>query len=302
MTSRLYKWIMIGGGILTFLLWIGAITLLFKTNPLPASPWFSLLITGTIVLPITTTLIASGIKCHEIYPLNVLSPDQISILKNQKELDSVHSENNATINGKKEENGVNNPDKEETTPLLGIENSKLQIENKELQNRIEELNKQILSIQGKNKDLEEQLGQSEKSNELLLNRIEPKWSKAMYELYSKQWNDFFDNIGIEIENTQRTEFLLLLWNIASQTMDFLIVANNDPNTLRINDNITNAIIEGKNVSEVEHKTFYEDPNTTEKKALAVFNFFKSQVTDEQEIQISAFGYDIQIDNNTTKKT
>lgn len=287
---------MIGGGILTFLLWIGAITLLFKTNPIPASPWLSLCITGIIVLPITATMIASGIKCHDMFSSNILGQEQMSILENPKESDSIPSERKTDNKAKNEAIGVNNSGKEETTPHIAEENSQLQVKNKELQKRIEELNKQILNVQGQNKNLDEKLNQSERVNELLLNRIEPKWSKAMYELYSKQWNDFFDNIGIEIGDMQKAEFLLLLWNIASQTMDFLVVANNDPNTLRINENITNAIIDGKSLSEVEHKSFFEDPNTVEKKALAVFNYFKSLVADDQEIRISAFGYNIQINN------
>ena len=66
--------------------------------------------------------------------------------------------------------------------------------------------------------------------------IEQQWSKAMYKVYSERWNEVFDNIKHPIEDISISEINVLCWDIASKTMDYLLVENDDPNVLERNMN------------------------------------------------------------------
>ena len=100
--------------------------------------------------------------------------------------------------------------------------------------------------------------------------IHEKWSKAMYDMFAKKWTDIFSNATYPADKATRAEISVELWKIASLTMDYLLVVNNDPNALKRNREITNAVVEGKDIiNDVELKEFFQDPTSVQQKVLII---------------------------------
>lgn len=127
------------------------------------------------------------------------------------------------------------------------------------------------------------------------NSVYERWSKAMYEKFAKKWTDIFANATYPADKATRAEINVELWKIASLTMDYLLVVNNDPNALKRNREMTNAIIEGKDLTkEVELKDFFEDPTSVQQKVLIINDLLSSQLAAKQFFDIPVFGYKVEL--------
>jgi hypothetical protein len=120
--------------------------------------------------------------------------------------------------------------------------------------------------------------------------IKQKWSKSMYMAYADRWNEVFENIKYPIEETAKSEIGVLCWDIASKTMDYLLVENDDPNVLERNRNGVDAVLSEKKLSEMELKEYFDDPSTVPAKVIGVHDALSSQLTKDQCFSTQVFGY------------
>ena len=125
--------------------------------------------------------------------------------------------------------------------------------------------------------------------------IHEKWAKAMYERFGEKWTDVFTKATYPADKSTRGEICVELWEIASLTMDYLFVVNNDPNVLKRNKEMTNAVIEGLNlVNDVELKEYYNDPTSVQQKVLIVNELLSSQLAAKQTYEVPIFGYKVEL--------
>lgn len=128
---------------------------------------------------------------------------------------------------------------------------------------------------------------------------ENEWANAMYARYADRWNTLFENIAYPVDKATKGEIISLCWEIASVTMDMLMVEGNDPNTLQRHRHSIDIIIKGKSWTEADLEMFYDDPTTIPTKVLAVYNILKTNAGAKQVIHTPAFGY--LIESKTIKK-
>lgn len=127
------------------------------------------------------------------------------------------------------------------------------------------------------------------------NSVYEVWSKAMYERFAKKWTELFANATYPADKATRAEINVELWKIASLTMDYLLVVNNDPNALKRNREMTNAVIEGRDLTkEVELKVFFQDPTSVQQKVLIINDMLSSQLAAKQSFDIPVFGYKVEL--------
>ena len=125
--------------------------------------------------------------------------------------------------------------------------------------------------------------------------IHEKWSKAMYDMFAEKWTEIFSNATYPADKATRAEISVELWKIASLTMDYLLVVNNDPNALKRNREITNAVVEGKDIiNDVELKEFFQDPTSVQQKVLIINDILSSQLAAKQSFDIPVFGYKVEL--------
>ena len=125
--------------------------------------------------------------------------------------------------------------------------------------------------------------------------IHEKWSKAMYDMFAKKWTDIFSNATYPADKATRAEISVELWKIASLTMDYLLVVNNDPNALKRNREITNAVVEGKDIiNDVELKEFFQDPTSVQQRVLIINDILSAQLAAKQSFDIPVFGYKVEL--------
>lgn len=125
--------------------------------------------------------------------------------------------------------------------------------------------------------------------------IHEKWSKAMYDMFAKKWTGIFSNATYPADKATRAEISVELWKIASLTMDYLLVVNNDPNALKRNREITNAVVEGKDIiNDVELKEFFQDPTSVQQKVLIINDILSAQLAAKQSFDIPVFGYKVEL--------
>lgn len=128
--------------------------------------------------------------------------------------------------------------------------------------------------------------------------VHEKWAKAMYERFGDSWVSLFSNATYPADKSTRAEIFVKLWEIASLTMDYLLVVNDDPNVLKRNKEMTNAIVEGLDLmKDVELKEFFQDPTSVQQKALIVYDLLSSQLASKQTFDVSAFGYKLELGKN-----
>ena len=116
----------------------------------------------------------------------------------------------------------------------------------------------------------------------------------MYKAYSERWNEVFDNIKHPIEESSISEINVLCWDIASKTMDYLLVENDDPNVLERNRNSVDAVVSEKKLSDLELKEYFDDPSTVPAKVIGVHDVLSSQLTKEQKFSTQVFGYLVEL--------
>ncbi len=121
--------------------------------------------------------------------------------------------------------------------------------------------------------------------------VQQQWSHAMYLRYNGRWNDVFQNIKYPMTAKDAADISLLLWEISSKTMDFLLTDNNDINKLKRNSDSVEAIIGNLPEESLEQKAYYRDPTTVPARAIGIADWLEAQgVTAET----TAFGYRINL--------
>lgn len=118
------------------------------------------------------------------------------------------------------------------------------------------------------------------------------WSQGMYQLYAQRWDDIFNNINHPVTPDECQKISLLLWEMASQTNDFLKVDNKDINKLQYQESNVKLIIGEQTSKDVALKDFYDDPETIEKRAIAIYHWLKAQGI---KTNTTAFGYQLNIE-------
>ena len=124
--------------------------------------------------------------------------------------------------------------------------------------------------------------------------VPQQWSKAMHRAYADRWNEVFEKIKHPIEETSKSEINVLCWEIASKTMDYLLVENDDPNVLERNRSCVDAVLSGKKLSDLELKEYFDDPSTVPAKVIGVHDVLSSQLTKEQHFSTQVFGYLVEL--------
>lgn len=117
--------------------------------------------------------------------------------------------------------------------------------------------------------------------------LEQKWSKAMYIRYNTMWDDLFDNIQIPLTPNKKSEISWLLWEIASQTVNFLKQSNADINSVGYNAEAVRMIIENLSEDDIKLEKFFDDPSTVQIKAIAIYKWLHEQGV---KAPTTAFGY------------
>ena len=123
-----------------------------------------------------------------------------------------------------------------------------------------------------------------------------EWNTAMYHRFNERWTNLFDKVDYPADKSVKAEISVLSWEIASLTMDYLMLTNNSPNLLERNKESVKSIIEGRDYQEMALKQFYEDPTTIPAKVLAVYNTLSPQVASRQTFETNIFGYYVEIPN------
>lgn len=120
--------------------------------------------------------------------------------------------------------------------------------------------------------------------------VSSEWSAGMYARFAEHWNDLFNNIQFPLQTGKKAEINVLCWEIASLTMDFLLVHNKDANVLERNKHSVDSVIKGIKVKDLDLKEFFEDPTTVPAKVLAVYNSLCPDLTPDQKFTTQIFGY------------
>jgi hypothetical protein len=119
--------------------------------------------------------------------------------------------------------------------------------------------------------------------------LEQKWSKAMYIRYNAMWDDLFDNIQIPLTLDKKAEISWLLWEIASQTVNFLKQSNADINSVGYNTEAVRMIVENLSEDDIKLEKFFDDPSTVQIKAIAIYKWLHEQGV---KAGTTAFGYQL----------
>jgi hypothetical protein len=129
----------------------------------------------------------------------------------------------------------------------------------------------------------------DKAPEVTEDCMEQKWSKAMYIRYNAMWDDLFDNIQIPLTPDKKAEISWLLWEIASQTVNFLKQSNADINSVGYNAEAVRMIIENLSEDDIKLEKFFDDPSTVQIKAIAIYKWLHEQGV---KTATTAFGYQL----------
>lgn len=117
-----------------------------------------------------------------------------------------------------------------------------------------------------------------------------EWIEGMKNTYGEQWDECFSKVPFPLDEKGQVEMSLLLWNIASCTMD-LVKSRESGVPDRYKDNV--ALITGEKESfELKEKEFYRDPTTVPKRVIAVRDWLRRNGVDETVV--SAFGYRVNV--------
>lgn len=123
--------------------------------------------------------------------------------------------------------------------------------------------------------------------------LEKKWSKAMYQRYNTKWDELFDNIQIPLTPEKNGEISWLLWEIASQTVNFIKESNSDLNKVGYNTEAVRMIIGNLPEDEIELKKFYNDRSTVQVRVIAIYEWLQKQGV---KVDTTAFGYQLKAEN------
>ena len=117
--------------------------------------------------------------------------------------------------------------------------------------------------------------------------LEEKWSHAMYQRYHESWDELFKHMKRPLSQEAKGQISVMLWDIASQTMNFLKESNADLNRVGYNADGVRMILENLSLDDIEQEEFHVDPSTVKVGAIVVYEWLKEQGA---ETDTTAFGY------------
>lgn len=125
--------------------------------------------------------------------------------------------------------------------------------------------------------------------------LEKKWSKAMYQRYNSEWDHLFKHIQRPLSQEDKGRIALLLWDISSQTINFIKESNSDINRVRYNLDGVKMINENLSLDDIKLEDFYVDQTTVKVKAIAIYEWLKDLGA---QSDTAAFGYRLKLKDNT----
>lgn len=132
-----------------------------------------------------------------------------------------------------------------------------------------------------------ELGADAKKGETVLSVL----SSSMHAKYCDEWMSLFSEIKYPIDNEDKAKIISLLWNVASISIDCLMVDNNDQNLLQRHRDST-AFLTGETSKWENLKAFHRDPSTVPCQVIAIYDILKEI---GYKGVIIAFGYKLVFD-------
>lgn len=132
---------------------------------------------------------------------------------------------------------------------------------------------------------------TDKSEDCKSNALRSNWTKALHDRFCEQWLTQFSKVSYPISSEDRVKVLTLIWNVASISIDCLMVNSNDVNQLqRHRDSVLYL------TGETDHwgnlKEFHYDPSTVPYQVIAIYDILKEL---GYKGTIVAFGYQLIFD-------
>lgn len=119
--------------------------------------------------------------------------------------------------------------------------------------------------------------------------LEHQWSIGMYQRFNDKWDELFNNLKRPLTPEAKGQISVLLWEISSQTINFLKESNSDLNKVRYHADGVRMITENLPVDDIKFEKFYKDPTTVPVNVIAIYEWLEEQgVT----IDTTAFGYQL----------
>lgn len=132
---------------------------------------------------------------------------------------------------------------------------------------------------------------SNKSEDLTPVCVQTNWQKSFHDRFCEQWLSLFSEISYPINAEDKAKMLALIWNVASISIDCLMVSSDDANQLqRHRDSI--LFLTGESERWENLKVFHRDPSTVPYQVIAVYDVLKES---GYKGRIVAFGYKLIID-------
>lgn len=132
---------------------------------------------------------------------------------------------------------------------------------------------------------------SKKSVELKPIKVQANWPESLHDRFCKQWISQFSEISYPINAEDKARMLALIWNIASISIDCLMVCSDDANLLqRHRDSV--LFLTGESERWGNLKVFHRDPSTVPYQVIAVYDVLKES---GYKGGVVAFGYQLIID-------
>lgn len=132
----------------------------------------------------------------------------------------------------------------------------------------------------------------QKESEKMTPSIErPNWVRALHGKVCNQWLTQFSEISYPITTEEKAELFALLWNVASVSIDCLMVDCGDENRLqRHQDSVLYLTGETDNWENL--KEFHRDPSTVPYQVIAIYDILKELGYNGKAV---AFGYQLILD-------
>lgn len=132
---------------------------------------------------------------------------------------------------------------------------------------------------------------STKSKEVQPVKVQVNWPASLHDRFCKQWLTQFSEISYPINPEDKARILALIWNVASISIDCLMVSSDDANQLqRHRDSV--LFLNGETEEWENLKVFHRDPSTVPYKVIAIYDVLKES---GYKGKVVAFGYKLIID-------
>lgn len=119
--------------------------------------------------------------------------------------------------------------------------------------------------------------------------LEQQWSIGMYQRYNDKWDELFNHLKRPLTPEAKGQISVLLWEISSQTINFLKESNSDLNKVLYHADGVRMITENLPVDDIKLEKFYKDPTTVPVNVIAIYEWLEEQGV---SVDTTAFGYQL----------